>query len=275
MMLRKEYRALSLRAGNRMKRALMLPRVAALGARAPHNTSVGWDRYWRAVRTTGHGGDVLWDEPDIEMPAHLEVLARYLDPGLPIIDLGCGNGGFTRLLAPHFAGAVGVDVSPGAIDRARAEAAATAGITFEALDATRPDAGGELRRQFGEANVFVRGLFHTLEPDAQVAMAQNALVIVGDRGRLFLAETDFRGSDLEYMQRLGAGPRHIPMPLRRAIAYLPRPGHFGEQERERAFPADKWVLIDDGPTVIHAVPMNGPTEAEQIRGYFAVLAPLA
>jgi len=245
-----------------LKKYLMIPKLMRLSAGAPKDHHVAWDRYWSNVKTTGATGDVLWDAgSDHEMQGYVDRLRQHLDTGLPVVDVGCGNGSFTRRLAVLFPHAVGVDVSAHAVRRANAESAGTANVTFAVRDMTAPGAGSRLLEELempGGANVFIRGVLHVLDERRRYAL-------------VFLAETDFRGNAVEYVSHLGATRRSIPAPLEGAIRGLPMPGHFGPKERNLAFPADRWELIEDGPTVIETVPLSDPTRADLIPGYFAVL----
>lgn len=257
-----------------LSRLLLIPRVARLSACTPKNLLAGWDHYWSSIGSTGVGGDVLWDTGDLdEIPTYLPQLRKHLDPGLLLIDVGCGNGRFTRRLAAEFPTMMGVDLSPSAVALARQESAGTPDIDFRVLDLTVPESTAGLAAEFGTVNIFVRGVLHILSPADRVVMAQNLLPLVGTRGRVFLAETNFRGSSLGYLESLGARARSIPEPLERAIRDLPRPGHFGAEERSVTFPAASWELLDDGPAVIETIPLRGPTEPERIPGYWAVLSP--
>jgi SAM-dependent methyltransferase len=253
--------------------ALLAPRVAWLSRRTPKDLTAGWEHYWSSIRATGVGGDVLWDAGDLgEMQAYLRVMRTHLDTSLPIIDIGCGNGRFTRQLVPVFRSVVGIDLSPSAIAVANSESTDSSVVEFRTLDAIVPGATDVLASEWAPANIFIRGVFHILDPSARVELARNLLSLTGARGRVFLAETDFRGNGLEYVANLGATPRSIPGPLERAIRDLPRPGHFGRAEREQSFDGADWELIVDGPTVIETIPLSNSTEPGHIPGYFAVLA---
>jgi SAM-dependent methyltransferase len=256
------------------RRLLLVPRVAWLSLRTPKNLQVGWDRYWSSVRATGVGGDVLWDSADLdELSSYLPILTRHFDPILPLVDIGCGNGSFSRRLIRHFPSVLGVDLSPDAVQLASKESAGEPGLTFRALDVTVPGALDAVGEELGPVNVFVRGVFHILSPAARIELAANLLPLVGSRGKVFLSETNFRGTSLGYLESLGASGRFIPEPLERAIRDLPRPGHFGAPERELTFSSTSWTVAEDGPTVIETIPLRGPSEPEHIPGYFAVMAP--
>ncbi|MEO5833087.1 MAG: methyltransferase domain-containing protein [Nakamurella sp.] len=256
-----------------VRRGLLVPRVAVLGARAPRDPAQAWERYWAGVRTTGSAGEVLWDvDADDEFLHYRGFLVAYMDLSLPIVDLGCGNGRFTRWLATVFPLAVGVDVAAAAVNRARQESAGQTGVEFRTVDVTGADAVAALVADYGPVNVFVRGVLHVLGRQEQHGLAAGAHTLVGRKGRLMMAETAFRGSGLAYLESLGAGPRGIPMPLARAIGGLPRPGAFGRPERAVAFPESKWTVVIEQDTQIRAVPMRSGTVPERIPGYLAVLA---
>ncbi len=257
------------------RRWLLMPSAARLGAKAPRNPEVGWDQYWSEIKATGDGGDVLWDTSNPgEMEQYLPIALEHLDPGLPIVDVGCGNGRQARILAEHFPDVLGVDLSPQAVERAKTESAGVGNLRFLALDVIAPEAGARLVEAVGgEANVFVRGVFHVLPPKARLAMAVNLRQLLGTAGRLFLAETNYPGDSLGYLQHLGARRGWIPAPLQRAITRLPKPRHFGALDRENCMPADEWVVETDGLTSIYTIPLQHQHGSEVIPGYYAVMRP--
>ncbi|MBT2597025.1 class I SAM-dependent methyltransferase [Arthrobacter sp. ISL-72] len=261
-----------------LKKYLMIPKLVRLSAGAPRDQRVAWDKFWSTVKATGAEGDVLWDSgSDREMKGYVHRLRQHLDAGLPVVDIGCGNGSFTRQLAGHFPHAVGVDVSLHAVQRARTESAGLANVSYTVRDMTAQGAGAGLMDELpvlgagGGANVFIRGVLHVLGERDRRALAENVRAITGANGRVFLAETDFQGNALDYVAHLGATFRSIPAPLENAIQGLPMPGRFGPKERTLAFPATRWELIEDGPTTLETVPLSHPTRADLIPGYFAVL----
>ncbi|PYI64489.1 methyltransferase type 12 [Arthrobacter livingstonensis] len=251
---------------------LLLPRVVRLASRAPRDPNAAWEGYWRGIHSTGRSGEVLWDAGSRnEFAQYSDALIAHFDPALPVIDVGCGNGSYTRWLAGHFPSVLGIDVSPGAVERARSEADGILNADFMVMDATGAGAGGQLLERVGLANVFVRGVFHVLKPDKQASMAANLRTIIGNTGRVFLTETNFRGNSLAYLQQLGATRRSIPGQLERALENLPRPGHFGARERHSIFPDTHWKVITDGPVNIEVALVNSTGLPQQVPGYFAIL----
>ncbi len=283
-------------------RALLVPHVVRLGLRAPREVSTRWDRYWAGVRATGDGGDVLWDSsrPD-EARRYLDLLGAHADPRLPVIDLGCGNGRLTRALATRYPRALGVDLSPAAIARAEHETidhqdhpdrpgdpdptsdpagpgvggVGAAGPEFRAADMTVDGVGGRLAAELGDANVFIRGVLHVLDAPARRRLATNVHSLVGTTGTVLVAETNYPGPPLGYLESLGAGPRGLPHPLARAVASgLPRPQPFGVAELEDCFSPARWdrVLVDDHAEIT-AIPMQRANVPESIPALVAVLRP--
>lgn len=249
----------------------MLPKLIRLSWSAPKNRPLAWDRYWAGIARTGAQGEVLWDSGnDHELLGYREVLQRHLDPELPVVDIGCGHGSFTRALAEFFPQVLGVDVSAHAVARARNESAGLENVSFLTRDMTAPGAGAGLVGRT-DANVFIRGVLHVLDEADQAALVANIRGLVGARGKVFLAETNFQGSPVEYVTHLGATLRSIPAPLERAIRRLPMPGRFGPAERGRAMPRDLWELLEDGHATIETNPLTATKGAGLVPGYFAVL----
>src|SRR5277367_1531119 len=144
-----------------LKKLLLLPQLIWYGARAPRDQARAWDRYWGGIRRTGRDGEVLWDTDDPhDLDDALGHLRPHADLTLPIVDLGCGNGSFTRALARHFPRAIGVDVSSHAVARATEESRGSEGVSHRVLDACEPGAGRRLAAELGEANVYMRGVLH-------------------------------------------------------------------------------------------------------------------
>jgi SAM-dependent methyltransferase len=106
-------------------------------------------------------GDLPWDTgtPDEHLVAFVE--GGRVKPGRTL-EIGCGTGTNALWLAAHAFDVLAVDVSPLAIDKARAKAKEARNVRFEVLDflAAEP-AGGPF--DF----VFDRGVFHIFD-DAEV-----------------------------------------------------------------------------------------------------------
>ncbi|MET4145349.1 MULTISPECIES: class I SAM-dependent methyltransferase [unclassified Arthrobacter] len=253
------------------RKYLILPKLISLSRSAPKDRVLAWDRYWAGIASTGARSEVLWDSgSDHELQGYRDILARHFDPQLPVVDVGCGHGGFSRALAAFSPQVIGVDVSDHAVARAQDESAGISNVQYIARDMTLPGAGAGLAGST-DANVFVRGVLHVLDAADQAALMDNLRQVVGERGTVFLAETNYPGNPVEYVSHLGASLRKIPAPLELAIRKLPMPGHFGPEELARVMPADQWTLVEDGPATIETNPLMDADGDSRIPGYFAVL----
>lgn len=146
-----------------------------------------WEGFWREAPE--EPGAVFWDaEPALTVGLHLALFEPQLtDPGLPLVDLGCGNGTQTRFLADRFPHVLGVDLSEAAVEHARhADPAGQAG--YRVLDAAEKGEAESLHAELGDANVYVRGVLHQCEPDDRQPFVDGLAALLGERGRAFLVE---------------------------------------------------------------------------------------
>jgi SAM-dependent methyltransferase len=257
------------------RKLLLIPRLVALTARAPRDQAKAWDLFWTRVRRTGPGGDALWDlGSEAELAAVEARLRAHVDLALPIVDVGCGNGRHTRRLATLSPKALGVDVSPTAVARARDESRDVANVDFRAVDMSRPGEGRRLHEELGSANAYVRGVLHVMAPEAQRVMVENIHDFLGERGSLYVVETDFHGDSLDHLEYQGATAGAIPEPLRLLIASGVRPpAHFSEREIDAFFPRSQWSRVAGEPTVLHTLPMHNRDGGamDELTAYYAIV----
>lgn len=165
-----------------------------------------WEGFWREA--PGGQGSVFWDaEPTLTVARHLALFEPYLfDPGLPLVDLGCGNGTQTRFLADRFPHVVGADLSAAALDHARrADPAGRA--SYRQLDAADKDETQGLHAELGDVNVYVRGVLHQCQADDRQPLVNGIATLIGDRGRAFLVEpSEAAGALLRSLTASPAGP---------------------------------------------------------------------
>jgi 2-polyprenyl-3-methyl-5-hydroxy-6-metoxy-1,4-benzoquinol methylase len=108
-----------------------------------------------------------------------------LQPGMRLVELGCGPGWMTRFAARHGVEAVGYDIAPDMIEIARQQTAAeSVDATFEVGDMEALDLG----RSF-DACLFYDTIHHTPRADLVFAAAARAL---RPGGRVLLAEPNWK-----------------------------------------------------------------------------------
>lgn len=209
-------------------------------ARAPRDERVGWDRYWTAVARDGADTPSPWSASDEERVETVEVARRTLDTSLPLVDVGCGDGGFARALSPCFPRVVAIDRSARAIDLARRVPASGGNLSWRVLDATSAEAIDDLARELGPSNVLLRDMAHVLGDDRS-ALVANLASLTEHRGAVLCMqpfEPDLWPYDWE---RLGATAAALPPAIRRLVeAGLPTPSLFDREGFTRLFARDEW-----------------------------------
>ena len=257
----------------RLRRFLVLPRVIWYSARAPRDREQAWNTYWSGIGRGGPHGDVLWDAAtDRELNRCRDQALSHLDGDLPVVDVACGNGTQTVLLADHFPSVVGIDVSADAVALARQRAQGRPSVSFRVLDVTRPGVGRALAAEIGAANVHIRGLLHVLDDAQRRSVAANLADLVGASGVVLLMETAFAGGALGYLERLGARLTEFPETVARCLrAGLPIPREFDSRQLARSFPSDVWRVLASGTTDLDVVVTSKAGKPATVPAYFAVL----
>jgi SAM-dependent methyltransferase len=125
------------------------------------------------------------DRPPWDIDRPQPVFVRLADQGLlagRVLDAGCGTGEHTLLAAARGADAVGVDIAPHAIERARAKAAER-GITarFEVGDVL--DLG---RLGLTADTVIDSGLFHVFDDESRIRYVASLASVLRPGGTCYL-----------------------------------------------------------------------------------------
>ncbi len=225
-----------------------------------------WDSYWRSVRATGRGGEVLWDNvPERASAEDLKRFASHMDRALPLLDLGCGNGRQARFLARHFPRVIGADVAPAAIALARREtreqAPEGAAIDYRVLNATRPDQAAALHAEVGDVNVYMRGVLHVIAPADRQRFAESLEILLGEHGTLY--DIELTSAAFAFFRSIvpGDSPSGLPRLVHNVVRHGPRPHGFDLDERSLYFPDERWQVVDQGSGVtIKTVPLSHGAE---------------
>ncbi|MFE9922658.1 class I SAM-dependent methyltransferase [Streptomyces sp. NPDC005774] len=202
-----------------------------------------WEGFWREA--PGGQGGVFWDaEPTLTVVRHLALFEPYLsDPGLPLVDLGCGSGTQTRFLADRFPHVFGTDLSAAALDHARrADPAGRA--SYRRLDASDKGEAQSLHVELGDVNVYVRGVLHQCESDDRQPLVDGIATLVGDRGRAFLVEPSEAAGAL--LQNLTASPAGPPPKVAAVFRHGIAPGRVADDAVPEFLAAAGLTLLVSG-----------------------------
>jgi cyclopropane fatty-acyl-phospholipid synthase-like methyltransferase len=150
-----------------------------------------------------------------------------------VLDAGCGTGEHTLLAAAHRAVALGVDVSPSAIERARRKAAERGvDADFEVADALALD---QLGRTFD--TIIDSGLFHVFDDGRRSRYAASLASVLAPGSRCYLmCFSDRQPGD--------QGPRRV------------------REEEIRATFAHGWSVEDIAPAAFEVNPEFGSDTAQ-------------
>ncbi|MFG2042949.1 class I SAM-dependent methyltransferase [Dactylosporangium sp. NPDC048998] len=246
---------------------LSIPQLMMHGLAAPRDQRRAWQRYWSRVRD----GEIFWDAGErAEAEALAARLRAHADLTLPIIDLGCGNGGQIGTLTQLAPRVIGIDGAAAAITRASATAGE--GVEFRVGDAAEDGLGERLHAEFGDVNVHIRGMLHIVGPKACSAVVRNVAAMLGTRGTAYVCETNIGGNPLDLLRLQGITGTGIPPAMRSVItAGVRRPRHFGQAEVAAHFPPEGWRVLESGPAVIYAVPLRAGGPLVEVPAHYAIL----
>ena len=230
-----------------------------------------WENYWRRIQKTGRDGEVLWDtEPERASEEDIARFRPHVDPTLPLVDLGCGNGRQTRSLGTHFDRVIGVDVSPTAISKARDETPLDQSIRYRVLDARKPYQARKLHREIGDVNVYIRSVMHVIAPKDRPSFVDSLSTLIGRRGTLYQIELSSRAID--YFRTLpGDSPSGLPRTVHNIIRTGATTFGFDPAERFELYPDDRFEVVAAGDDVtIKTVMLNHGAEGRIPASYLVV-----
>lgn len=186
-----------------------------------------WENFWS--ETPGEQGAVFWDaEPALTSALHLALFEPYLpDPGLPMVDLGCGSGTQTRFLADRFPRVLGVDLATAALEHARrADPAGRA--SYRLVDAAEKTETDALRSELGEANVYIRSVLHQSGPGDRQPLMDGVAALIGEHGRAFVIEPSQAAKAV--LLDLAGNPEGPPAKLASVLRHGITPGEMADEE---------------------------------------------
>ena len=220
-----------------------------------------WDSYWRGIELGGPQVRVLWEtDPERSAWEDMQRFSPHFNPELPLLDLGCGSGRQTRFLARHFQKVIGVDVSPTVVARAQQAAAQLDNIDFRVLNALIVEKARTIHREFGDMNVYMRGVFHVIYESDRPAFVSCLETLLGRLGTLY--QIELTTAALTYVRSI---PHDGSFKFPRAVQPI---GFDNASDRARYYPDERWALIDEGDNVpLHTITLETGEEGEVPSNY--------
>lgn len=230
-----------------------------------------WNSYWSTVNQTGVGGEVLWDNaPQRASEEDLMRFNQHMDRDLPILDLGCGNGRQSRFLAQHFPKVIGVDVSAYAIQQAQQESTHMDNIEYRVFDGTDPAQAQALHDEFGDVNIYMRGVFHVIQKPDRANFVASLRTLLGQKGTLY--QIELTSDALSYFRTLpGDSPSGLPKLLHKVVEHGIVPIGFELKDIDKVFNQNAWRILDQGQEVtINTVPLSHGQEGHVPANYLVL-----
>lgn len=204
---------------------------------------VMWDRFWTNLNESP--GASPWDvDPTYVAHAHLDLFGSVLDPSLPVIDVGCGDGAQTAAIARHFDRVTGVDASPQALERARKHHGGP-GIQYERLDLLHPEQAAALHDRIGDAGLYVRTVLHAFTPEELKLATASLARLAGASGGAFFYE--LAPASREFIQDLLQRPGPEYDKFRFVFARAPLPAAREDGTLQRELTAAGFEILSSGP----------------------------
>jgi SAM-dependent methyltransferase len=197
----------------------------------------------------GNPEEIFWDAARADSAEDLTLIGDLFDRRLPLVDVGCGNGRQARFFANHFDRVIGVDISPTAVERARAAPNART-ISYRVLDVYRLIDVQRLHEEVGDANVYVRWVLHGIPPTYRESAVRSIERLLGDEGTLYLKEPSPAAE--HYLRQVIKGDEPSPS-LTRTLAINLVMGTFSERDRAALFPPDRFRFLAHGTSSIKTV----------------------
>lgn len=225
-----------------------------------------WENFWST--TTGAPGEIFWDaDPAHASQEDLALFSGLVDPQLPLIDLGCGNGTQTRFLANYFSRVIGTEIASAAVQIAQEKNAAL-NTSYRVLDVLSPDDAQALHDEIGDANLYMRAVLHQLSPADQPTAVQSLERLLGKKGRLYLIELSSAAEPFfaQLIQQYGPPPGLV-----RVLQHQITPGKLCEDKLTELFPVDRFVLLKTGPSLIRTVHSLPTGDVVKVPAFYAIL----
>jgi SAM-dependent methyltransferase len=207
-----------------------------------------WDQFYSEL-ARGNKGKALWDvDPDLAVALDYARFSAYLNKNLPILDFGCGTGQQTVWLGSHYLRGIGIDVSQNAVELAN-QYHTIDNVDFRLADQTDPKFNANLRAEYGDMNVYVRGVLHQIMTEHQSGIVDSLKILMGEKGRLYLIEV--ADNIREYLSDESAAFASLPAPMRRTLISRLPPQGLSIKELTRLFPKKDFNIITNGSSQLN------------------------
>lgn len=204
-----------------------------------------WDRYWNNIQDYS---EVFWNVPHLQgVKLDFERFQPFLkDSHLPLIDFGCGDGTQTQFFTQHFQKVIGLEISKAAIELARKQAL-DAGISIDYYVLDNLQKVQQIHESFGDANIYMRGVLHQIQPQERSTVAEQLKILLGDKGTMYIVELSSQAHEL-LQQKIQN--QEIPIGLAKVLESKIEPGAVSLEDFYTLFSPSDFSFLESGETFI-------------------------
>lgn len=173
-----------------------------------------WDSYYRSLKDKEEL--IPWDvPPEKAVMQDLKRMKPFLDPQVPLVDIGCGLGTQTACLANHFVKATGTDISDEAIRSAVRKYQSYSNLDFKTLNILNTNECRKFYQNHGDSNLYMRGTLQQIITDDRTDFAISVKILLGKTGKLYFIELSTKAKD--FFLHLYKTKKEFPASLNRVL----------------------------------------------------------
>lgn len=208
--------------------------------------NANWESYWSDLPK--ESGQPLWDSAGAETArAQLPLFGPHFAEGLPLLDIGCGNGTQTAALAAHFPRVLGLDFAEAAIEHARVLQGGGP-AEFRRFDLADLDGARSLRGELGDANAYMRGVLHQMPEERRPVAVAALSLLLGATGTVFALELKPSAGDA-MRSAMASDPDAVPK-VRRVFRHGIKPASWPEGALRSLLDDGGMVVVESGEVVL-------------------------
>lgn len=205
--------------------------------------STYWREFYRKTYVE-NSGKALWDvDPALSAGKDFIQFSEWMDPKLPLLDIGCGTGAPTAYLAGHFGMVIGIDTAEEAVEIAR-QTYPSRNMEFRSVDLADEAACHALHEEFGDLNLYMRGVLHQIKPEHKALVVDNLASLMGPQGTFYFIEV--AAQIRQYFQEASPEFHRLPKAVQAVfISNLPPEGVTLE-DIPHIFPEERFQILQSG-----------------------------
>ena len=199
-----------------------------------------WREFYRKTYVE-NSGKALWDiDPALSAGKDFLQFSEWMDLDLPLLDIGCGTGAPSAWLAGHFERVIGIDTAEEAVAIAR-ENFPSNKIIFRSIDLAEKAACQALHDEFGDLNLYMRGVLHQIKPEHKATVVDNLASLMGRNGTFYFIEV--AAQIRQYFQEASPEFHRLPKAVQAVfISNLPPEGVTLE-DIPQIFPNERFQIM--------------------------------